>query len=71
MQNRLNELDAEIQRLRATNEKISLNSAAHTPSPGMFDTKQGSPRPGRTTPLTRNREHQPDAPSPSASEGGY
>ncbi|RDB29343.1 hypothetical protein Hypma_015976 [Hypsizygus marmoreus] len=77
MQARLNELEAEMQRLRAINEKISLGST-ETPSPGMFDARPLSPPPDAppaptTHSLASVRGQEPPSAdsSPSASENGY
>ncbi|KAG6911354.1 hypothetical protein DXG01_001025 [Tephrocybe rancida] len=74
LQARLNELDAEMARLRAVNEKISLGST-ETPSPSMFDNKPLSPPPEGSNTMPRKtrraRDTQSEASSPSASENGY
>ncbi|KAG6851358.1 hypothetical protein H0H93_005756 [Arthromyces matolae] len=72
LQVRLNELDAEMTRLRAINEKISLGSA-QTPSPNMFDNRTLSPPPEGAKASKSNRGRQPrsEASSPSPSENGY
>jgi len=75
MMARLAELEAEMARLRAVNEKISLGST-ETPSPGMFDAKQLSPPPDGSTAThslksVRGQEPPSEHSSPSASENGY
>ncbi|KAG5645348.1 hypothetical protein DXG03_006410 [Asterophora parasitica] len=73
MLDRLNELEAEMTRLRVVNEKISLGST-ETPSPGMYDTKPLEP-PGEGVSATthslksvRGQEPPSEDSSPSASE---
>jgi hypothetical protein len=75
MQDRLNELEQEMQRLRAVNEKISLGST-ETPSPRMFDGRQLSPTPdgppqSHSLASVRGQEPPSEESSPSASEGGF
>ncbi|KAG6814001.1 hypothetical protein H0H92_004494 [Tricholoma furcatifolium] len=74
LQARLAELEAEMTRLRAMNEKISLQSA-ETPSPGMFDNKPLSPPPeslnAKPQKSRRARDSHSEASSPSGSENGY
>ncbi|KAG5718707.1 hypothetical protein E4T56_gene16646 [Termitomyces sp. T112] len=74
LQARLNELDTEMGRLRAINEKISLGST-QTPSPSMFDNKSLSPAPegpkGVPNKSSRGRGTQSETSSPSPSENGY
>jgi hypothetical protein len=74
MQARLTELDQEMVRLRAINEKISLGST-ETPSPGMFDGRPLSPPPdgppAHSLASVRGQEPPSEHSSPSASEGGF
>ncbi|KAG6846072.1 hypothetical protein H0H87_006436 [Tephrocybe sp. NHM501043] len=74
LQARLTELDAEMVRLRAINEKISLGST-ETPSPSMFDNKALSPPTegsgNKSHKSNRSHESQSEASSPSASENGF
>lgn len=75
MMARLAELEAEMARLRAVNEKISLGST-ETPSPGMFDAKPLSPQTDGSTAThslnsVRGQEPPSEDSSPSASENGY
>jgi glycogen debranching enzyme len=74
MQARLTELEQEMVRLRAINEKISLGST-ETPSPGMFDGRPLSPPPdgppAHSLASVRGQEPPSEHSSPSASEGGF
>ncbi|KAI0778635.1 hypothetical protein BD413DRAFT_465905 [Trametes elegans] len=82
LQQRLASLDAEVSRLRALNEKISLG-ASNTPSPGQvnMETRPLSPPPEGTPQQQQQTQHGlasvagQDPPvaesSPSASESGY
>lgn len=79
LQARITELQQEMARLRAVNEKISLGSndaEGETPSPGMFDGRPLSPPPDGPPPshsLASVRGQRPpsEGSSPSASEGGF
>ncbi|TFK77534.1 hypothetical protein BDN72DRAFT_48475 [Pluteus cervinus] len=71
---RINQLEQDIQRLRAINEKISLGST-ETPSPPMFDGRPPSPPPDAPLaptghPLPAAKEPPSDNSSPS-SDNGY
>jgi hypothetical protein len=80
MQERLEYLEAEVQRLQKLNEKISLG-AGNTPSPGhpglSIDSRPLSPPPESGMPshsLASVRGQEPpreDSRSPSASDSGY
>jgi len=75
MQARLNELEQEMVRLRAINEKISLGST-ETPSPGMFDGRPLSPPPDGPPPThslasVRGQEPPSEHSSPSVSDSGF
>lgn len=69
LQSRLQAVEAELARLRALNEKISLSN--ETPSPGMFDARPLSPPPDLPMPghatIAGRPMHSDDS---SASEGG-
>lgn len=67
MQARLNDLDAEMQRLRAANEKISLGSGQPLP----YDSKSTPPLSDGINQLSRNGGPSSEGSSPSASENGY
>ena len=72
---RLQEVEAEVQRLRALNEKISLSVGTKSPSPGRvaMDHQSLSPQPAGSSQLAAmaGQEGPQDDSSPSPSDGGY
>ncbi|THV06560.1 hypothetical protein K435DRAFT_645127 [Dendrothele bispora CBS 962.96] len=76
LQARLAQLEQEMGRLRALNEKISLPSSSETPSPGVFDARPISPPPdGPLQTVVQRVQHTPSEgsgrSSPSMSDNGY
>ena len=75
LQARLEQLEAEIRRLRALNEKISLSSVAEnkSPSPGHMsaDTKPLTPPEGSQLTSIGGQEPPHDESSPSPTDGGF
>jgi hypothetical protein len=69
LQARINALEQEMHRLRALNEKISLN-ANETPSPGMFDARPLSPPPDVPLSIAPSRGIEHPSDESSASEDG-
>lgn len=71
---RLQEIEAEVQRLRALNEKISLSVGTKSPSPGRgaMDNQSSSPQPAGSSQLASaaGQETLEDS-SPSPSDEGY
>ncbi|KAJ8518787.1 hypothetical protein ONZ45_g4193 [Pleurotus djamor] len=74
---RIDALEAEMQRLRGINEKISLNNNA-TPSPNAFNARPLSPPPDRKPPPStlssilpkpQDSSSEPSSPAPSDGQG--
>ncbi|TFK41908.1 hypothetical protein BDQ12DRAFT_598591 [Crucibulum laeve] len=76
LQARLAEIEQEVERLRAINEKISLGSN-ETPSPGTFNSRPLSPPPdaplvqSHSLASVRGQQVPSEHSSPSASDSGY
>jgi cell division septum initiation protein DivIVA len=70
LQNRIAELEQEVQRLRSLNDKIAAsNEGTGTGTAGVFDARPLSPPPDapRSTSVSKGQESLSKAPSPSAS----